>query len=137
MLIDVVAESGVRWIALGGAGSLVVSPGVTVLEAGKFPAHRAKFSGISEEALLAEGHSNEETLRKLRQQPASLQWTYVSPPIEILVGAPRTGAYRTAADELLLDADGRSSISDADLAVAVVDEVERSAHVGARMHVAY
>jgi hypothetical protein len=41
------------------------------------------------------------------------------------------------AGELLLDADGRSSIADLDLAVAVVDEVERGAYVGKRLHVAY
>jgi uncharacterized protein len=138
MLMGVVAAAGVRWIAMGGAGSLEVSPGVTVLRAGKFPVHRAKYSGLSAEALLAEGYSNHATLQELRQHPPdSLRWTYVSPPIEIIVGAPRTGAYRTGSDELLLDADGRSSIADADLAVAVVDEVERGTHVGRRLHVAY
>jgi uncharacterized protein len=138
MLMDLVAEADVRWIARGGAGSLEVSPGKTVLEANKFPVHRAKHSGISEEALLAEGYSNHATLEELRQRPPEvLRWTYVSPAIEIIVGGPRTGSYRTSLDELLLDAQGRSTISDADLAVAVVDEAERAAFVGKRLHAAY
>jgi hypothetical protein len=138
MLMDVVAEAGIRWIAMGGASSTEVSPGVTVLEADKFPKHRAKYSGISEEALLAEGYSNLETLKELRKRTADqLQWTYVSPAIEIIVDGPRTGSYRESENALLVDADGRSTISDADLAVAVVDEVERAAHVARRLHVAY
>jgi len=137
-LIELVGESGTRWIAMGGAGSLEVAPGVTVLEAGKFPVHRAKFSGISAEKLLEEGYSNAETVKELRKHPAdSLRWTYISPAIEIVVGAPRTGTYRRSENELLTDADGNSRISDADLAVAVVDEMETSAFVGKRLHVAY
>ena len=138
MLMGVVADAGIRWIAMGGAGSLEVSPGVTVLESGKFPVHRASASGISEARLLEEGYSNQQTLKELKQIPAEqLRWTYVSPPLEILVDAPRTGVYRMEEETLLLAADGRSKISVLDLAVAVVDEVEQAAHVGRRLHVAY
>lgn len=138
MLMGVVADAGVRWIAMGGAGSLEVEPGVKVLHSDRFPVHRAPASGVSAEDLQAEGQSNIDTLEMLRSSsPTSLQWTFVSPPIEIVVDAPRTGRYRTARDELLLNNEGRSVISNADLSVAVVDEVEGGAHVRQRFAVAY
>lgn len=40
-------------------------------------------------------------------------------------------------DELLLDADGRSTIFFEDLAVALMDEVEQPKHQGTRFTVAY
>jgi putative NADH-flavin reductase len=138
MLMRVVSAAGVRWIAMGGAGSLEVEPGVKVLDSDRFPVHRAPASGVSAEDLQAEGRSNADTLEMLRTSaPESLQWTFVSPPIEIVVDAPRTGVYRTARDELLLNEEGRSMISNADLSAAVVDEVERGAHVRQRLAVAY
>jgi len=51
-------------------------------------------------------------------------WTYLSPPA-ILEPGPRTGRYRRGTTTLLTDTDERSYISAEDLAVAVVDEIER------------
>ncbi|MBE7217694.1 MAG: NAD(P)-dependent oxidoreductase, partial [Caulobacteraceae bacterium] len=49
---------------------------------------------------------------------------------------PRTGRYRTGDDELLFEeATGRSHISVADYAVALIDELERPAHVRRRFTV--
>lgn len=50
-------------------------------------------------------------------------WTYLSPPAVFEPG-PRTGSYRRGTTTLLLDADGASRISPADLAIAVLDEIE-------------
>lgn len=57
-----------------------------------------------------------------------VRWTYVAPPIELVRDGERTGRYRAGGDVLLTDAQGRSRISHADYAVALVDEVETSAH---------
>ena len=65
-----------------------------------------------------------------------MPWTYLSPPARIAPGE-RTGVYRTGADELLVDANGESSISMEDYAVAVIDEAEEPRHVGRRFTVAY
>lgn len=54
-------------------------------------------------------------------------WTYLSPPA-LLEPGKRTGRYRLGRDELLVDADGRSTISIEDLAVALLDEAERPRH---------
>jgi uncharacterized protein len=49
----------------------------------------------------------------------------------------RTGTYRLGGDELLVDAEGNSTISREDLAVALLDEAERPRHHRARFTVAY
>ncbi len=66
---------------------------------------------------------------------ASLDWTFVSPPAKREAGE-RTGEYRLGQDDLLMDGDEPAGISVADLAVAIVDELERPAHVGKRFTVA-
>lgn len=55
-------------------------------------------------------------------------WTYLAPPIELVGDGERTGHYRAGGDVLLTDEQGRSRISNADYAVAMVDEVEAGAH---------
>ena len=49
----------------------------------------------------------------------------------------RTGTYRIGGDVIVTDADGESFISGADLAVAVLDEIENPQHVRGRFTVGY
>lgn len=51
-------------------------------------------------------------------------WTYVSPPALLEPGA-RTGRYRRGGTDLVVTSDGSSHLSAEDLAVAVLDELER------------
>ena len=69
-------------------------------------------------------------LELLRSSPESLDWFYVSPPQDFgsWLGTPSKGAYVLGGDVLLRDADGASTISADDLALAIVDEVETAAH---------
>jgi putative NADH-flavin reductase len=53
------------------------------------------------------------------------------------VDAPVTGAYRLSDDVLLTDDNGVSTISGADLAAAVVDEIEQPRYRRRRFHVAH
>lgn len=50
-------------------------------------------------------------------------WTYLSPPAIFETG-PRSGEYRRGTTQLLTDPDGTSRITAADLAIAVIDEIE-------------
>ena len=75
-------------------------------------------------------------LQTLRDCNTTINWTYVSPPAIVGVGG-RTGAYRVGRDQLLADAQGNSTISWIDYAVAIVDELEKNAHPKARITVAY
>ncbi|WP_327729096.1 hypothetical protein OG250_24095 [Streptomyces sp. NBC_00487] len=49
----------------------------------------------------------------------------------------RTGTYRTGGDQFLVDDKGDSRISIEDYAVALVDELEKKAHIHHFVHVAY
>ncbi|MFL1430181.1 MULTISPECIES: NAD(P)-dependent oxidoreductase [unclassified Nocardiopsis] len=66
----------------------------------------------------------------LYQISLDLRWTYLAPPVELVREGERTGRYRTGGDVVLTDEHGRSRISDADYAVALVDEIETDAHSG-------
>jgi uncharacterized protein len=126
-LVGVAEQAGVRWVSLGGAGSLRTATGIDLVDTPEFPA-----------AAASESRGFREALHELRDHaPAGLAWTVVSPAALIVFDGARTGNYRTSADTLLVNEEGQSTISAADLAVAVVDEVESGAHVGARFAVAY
>lgn len=69
-----------------------------------------------------------------RGTPATLDWFYVSPPQDFgsWLGTPTKGSYTRGRDVLLRDAEGASTISAADLALAVLDEIENPEHHRAR-----
>jgi putative NADH-flavin reductase len=124
-LIDAVKQAGVkRYLVVGGAGSLEVAPGVKLVDTPDFPA-----------IYLDEARKGGAFLELLKQEPA-LDWTYLSPSALIQPGE-RTGKFRLGSDQLLVDADGKSTISTEDFAVALVDEVEKPAHSRKRFTVGY
>lgn len=114
---------------VGGAGSLRVSEnGPRLFETPDFP-----------EAYLPEARAHGAILDTLRESPAELDWFYVSPAAEFGAWAAgeRTGSFRIGGDVLLTAADGSSTISGADYAIAYVDEIERGERRRARFSVAY
>ena len=120
------ARAGVRRvIVVGGCGSLEISPGVDVVDSDNYPPDQRWHAQL-----------NREVLNGLRRGDYDLDWTYISPPLDITSG-PRTGRFRVGDDRLLLDSEGRSQISISDFAIAVIDEVERNRALGRRMTVAY
>ena len=116
--------AGVRLIEVGGAGSLYAPDGSQFVDSPQFPAEYLDGARAARDAL--------EDLRK----ETGLDWTFLSPPFELAPG-PRTGKYRTGGDHPVMDEAGRSTISVADLAVALLDEAEKPAHRGRRFTVAY
>jgi uncharacterized protein len=120
-----VRRSGVRrLLVVGGAGSLEVAPGVQLVDTPTFP---AKFK---QGALGAR-----EALTLLRAEK-DLDWTLISPPAFLEPGT-RTGKYRAGSDQLLMDGQVPAKISVEDLAVAILDEIERPKHLRKRFTVAY
>jgi len=65
-----------------------------------------------------------------------LEWSFVSPAPLLGPGA-RTGNFRLGGDQVLMDGDKPGSISVDDLAVAIVDELEKPAHIRRRFTLAY
>ncbi|MFO7325232.1 MAG: NAD(P)H-binding protein [Pseudomonadota bacterium] len=65
-----------------------------------------------------------------------VSWTFVSPSSNFRPGE-RTGKFRLGTDQLLVDAQGRSSISMEDFAVAILDEIEKPQFENKRFTVGY
>lgn len=84
--------------------------------------------------VLPEVQTGLDTFALLQESPESLDWFYVSPPEEFgsWLGTPSTGSYTLGGDVLLRNADGKSTISADDLALAILDEIETPAHHRAR-----
>jgi putative NADH-flavin reductase len=124
-LIAAAKDSGVgRYLVVGGAGSLEVAPGVRLVTTPTFPV-----------AYKAEAEKGAAFLDLLAQEK-ELNWTFLSPSVLFAAGE-RTGKFRLGTDQLLTAADGKSSISFEDYAVALADEIERPAHIRKRFTVGY
>ena len=124
-LIAAAKESKVgRYLVVGGAGSLEVAPGVRLVTTPGFPV-----------AYKAEAEKGAAFLDLLRAEK-ELNWTFLSPSA-LFVAGERTGKFRLGTDQLLTSADGKSSISFEDFAVALADEIERPAHIRQRFTVGY
>jgi putative NADH-flavin reductase len=124
-IADAARTAGVRLIVIGGAGSLFIAPGQQLVDSPAFPAE------WKQGALAAR-----EVLNRLRADTTTLDWTFVSPAIHLEPGE-RTGRYRLGTESPVVDAQGESRISVADLAAAIVAEVETPAHRRARFTAAY
>ena len=113
---------------VGGAGGSLAAPGGPRLFDQGFPdeyKHEAQV-GIDSLALL-------------EQSSEGLDWFLIH-PAEVFgpwAEGERTGSYRTGGDVVVRDAEGNSTISGADFAIAVVDEIEKPAHRRARFTVGY
>ncbi|MGE7473572.1 NAD(P)-dependent oxidoreductase [Bosea sp. NPDC003192] len=125
VLLAAVKQSGVkRYLVVGGAGSLEVAPGVKLFDTKEFPA-----------IYLDEARKGGAYLDLLKGE-IGLDWTFLSPSALIEPGE-RTGKFRLGKDQLLVDGNGQSRISAEDYAVALVDELEKSAHSRQRFTVGY
>jgi putative NADH-flavin reductase len=85
---------------------------------------------------MGEAREGADALAVWRTEAEGLDWTFLSPAAEIGPGE-RTGRYRTTDETVITDANGKSFITFEDYAVAVLDELERPAHIARRFGVAY
>ena len=124
-LIAAVRRSGVkRYLVVGGAGSLEVSPGNLLVDSPHFPAL------YKEEAMA--GKAFLQALRKVDD----LGWTMLSPSALFSAGE-RSTKFRLGLDALLTSAEGKSWISYEDYAIAMLDEIEHPKHLKRRFTVGY
>ncbi len=116
-LVDGVRAAGLkRLVVVGGAGSLLVAPGMQLVDTAGFP-----------DAYKPVALAHRDALTYYRTI-ADLDWTFFAPAALIAPGE-RTGAFRTGAGTLLTDAQGESRISAEDYAIAFVDEIEQGRYV--------
>jgi putative NADH-flavin reductase len=122
-----IGDGAARLIHVGGSGSLEVEPGV--LYADKIPRM------LLPKSLELEIQGQILTLEYLRTL-SDIDWSYATPAKNFTNGE-RTGEFRIGGDALMEDERGKSRISRADFAVALVDEAEKAEHVQQRFSVAY
>jgi putative NADH-flavin reductase len=123
-LVEAVKQAGVRRLLIvGGAGSLEVAPGVTVIASGHLPA---------EWMPIAVSHAN--LLDQLKK--TDINWTYFS-PAGFFVPGERTGKFRLGTNQLIANEQGDSRISLEDYAIALVDELEAPKHERERFTIGY
>ncbi len=122
--IAAVKKAGkMRLIVVGGAGSLEVAPGVSLLASGHLPAQWVPIAASHEKAL------------KLLEA-SGINWTYFS-PAGLFAPGERTGKFRLGTRNLVTDEKGESRISMEDYAIALVDELEKPAHERAQFSIGY
>jgi putative NADH-flavin reductase len=125
-LVEGMRTAGVeRLVFVGTAGTLKVEDGVERMDMPYFP-----------EWLLGEATAQRRALAYFREEAGDLDWTYISPPIDILPGE-RRGGYRFGRDELLRDEQGDSRISIPDYSDALLDELEDPKWIRERFTLAY
>lgn len=113
-----------RIVVIGGAGSLEVKSGQKLLATRDFPSAWKPAALAHRDALT------------FFRSVSDLDWTYVSPAAFVVPGRT-TRRFRIGGDQLLVDEQGKCHISTEDLSVAILDELERPAHVRERITVAY
>lgn len=115
------AATGKRLIVVGGAGSLNLPDGSPVLD------HVPEIYKAEATAMRAVYGALKDSV---------LDWTFFAPAGQIAPGT-RTGKFRLGKDVLVAAADGTSTISAEDYAVALVDELERPANRHSIMTIGY
>ncbi|EIM96845.1 NAD-dependent epimerase/dehydratase [Paraburkholderia hospita] len=124
-LVEGTRAAGIkRLVVVGGAGSLEVAPGKQLVDTEGFP-----------DAYKAIALAHRDVLPILRAA-SDLDWTFFAPAALIAPGE-RKGTFRTGANALIVDAQGNSSISAEDYAIAFVDELEQGRFVHQLATVAY
>lgn len=127
-LIEKLSGTATRLGVVGGAGGSLVAPGGPRLFDTGFPdeyKHEAQV-GI-------------DSLELLQSADEGLDWFFVH-PAEVFgpwAEGERTGSYRDGGDVLVRAEDGSSTISGADFAIAMIDEVEAPKHRRGRFAVGY
>ncbi|MCP1661107.1 NAD(P)-dependent oxidoreductase [Neisseria perflava] len=112
-------------LAVGGAGSLYVAPGVQLIDTPEFPKE------------IYDGANAARNWLKDLQARRDINWSFISPPAAFIGNIDtRSGKYRTGKDEVLFTDGQPANISAPDLACAIVDAAENKAHLFERFTVA-
>ena len=117
--VDVFQEFGTR-ITVGAGGHLYTDETRTKKLYDKL---WIKLAGIRQASLILE--QSYLTLKKAD----GFHWTYMAPPTYYIYDGKRTGQYQSGVDVLLKNSRGKSKISYADYAMALINEAESPKHL--------
>ena len=124
-LANILANKNTRFLVVGGAGSLYTDESLTtqLFTTPDFPADYYPIASNQAKGL--------DVLRKRND----VKWTYISPAAEFVYDAERKGEYQLSGEVFRVNAEGKSEISYADYAIAMVDEAEKGNHINQRISV--
>lgn len=125
---EAVKKAGVeRLLVIGGAGSLYDAENNQLVDSPDFPAE------IKPGATAARDYLN------ILKEEKDLDWAFFSPAIEMHPGitSGRTGQYRLGKDHPVFDENNVSKLSPEDVAVVLMDEVQKPKHHQQRFTAAY
>lgn len=124
-LSDILSNRASRLLVVGEAGSLYIDLEHTIkyMDTEEYP---KEFSSLANNM----GKAFDELKTRY-----DVNWTYLCPSANFIVDGERLGTYRAGHDTLLTNNKGRSSISYADYAIAMIDEAEIGKHIRERFTV--
>lgn len=126
-LVSILKGTDTRFISMGGAGSLYMDDTHTV---------QYKDTDKFFDEFKPLGNAMAVALDYLKTID-DLHWLVITPPIEFVHDAERTGKYVIEGEEMTTDSKGRSLISYSDYAVALIDEVLNNKYDRQRISVRY
>lgn len=124
-LCDILSETDIRLLIVGGAGSLYTNPEHTaqVMDAPDFP-----------DAFKPLAAAQGKALDELRARN-DVKWTFISPACDFQADGEKTGKYLVGGEELIVNSSGESVISYSDYAIAMVDEILSGKNIQKRIGV--
>lgn len=118
-LLSILAPTTTRLLVVGGASSLFIDEEKT----------QRMIDGVPTDApFYPTAHNMYLALLELKKD-TKVNWTYLSPAAFFNPDGQRTGTYQLNDDRLIKNAAGKSEISMADYAIALLDEIENQQHV--------
>ncbi|MCD8213142.1 MAG: NAD(P)H-binding protein [Campylobacter sp.] len=119
---SLLAGTDTRLFMIGGAGTLYTdeSMKMRVMDTPNFP---ASHKGVA--------NATAQSLDEIKRHD-NVKWTYVSPAAQYDAKGARTGKYTLGTDWIILNSKGKSYISYADLAVAIIDEIKNEKFIQKR-----
>ena len=124
-LSNILANKNTRLLVVGGAGSLYTDESfkTQLFTTPDFPVDYFPIASNQAKGL--------DVLRSRKD----VKWTYVSPAAEFEYDWERKGEYQLAGEVFSVNAQGKSEISYADYAIAMIDEAEKGKHINQRISV--
>lgn len=126
-ILSAAKRSGVeRLLIVGGAGTLFCAPGLRVVDSGAIP-----------EEIMGGVRPLGDFYLNILTKEQDIDWIFFSPAGAFDEKGQRTGKFRLGKDDLIVDEGGQSHISVQDYALAIVDELEKTAHHKERFTIGY
>jgi|SRR5574344_2080137 uncharacterized protein len=128
-LAELLNGTEIRLLVIGGAGSLYTDSSKTT----QFKESNNFNVPIDFRPIVENMSDSLDYLRKVE----NLHWVYISPAVDFNPNGIRTGRYVLAGEVLTTGENGKSEISYADYAIAMVDEIINKEHDKERISVRY